>query len=115
MYKVYWNLHKKKFSIKEDNLPVRHETLFLLCNCRFAVSKKGRTRVITEKRRNVHAYIYAENFVDLKIIQDQFPLGQVRYNPYRGEHFTLNDTPIFTAKYLLCRVVNNKYNILVYN
>jgi hypothetical protein len=119
VFKVYWNLHKKCFSIKEGNLPVRHETLFLLCNCRFAVSKKGRDRCIAEKRRNVHARIIAEKFIDgshdWKEITDRYPIGHVKYNPYRSEYFTMDGEPILTAKYLLCRAVKETYQVLAYD
>ena len=57
---VYFNLHKKLYSIKALDGPckgrvVAHATHVALDNCTFAVSEAGRQRVIREQKKNVHA------------------------------------------------------------
>ena len=57
---VYFNLHKKCFSIKAlegqfKGLVIGHTNSVLLSDVTFRVSQAGRSRVLAEKRKNVHA------------------------------------------------------------
>jgi len=82
--KVYFNLHKKLFSIQHKGLVIAHKTELVLHNAEFRVSEAGRQRVLREKRKNVHAFIVGE-------LADYYaPEGEtedVTYNPYLYDSF----------------------------
>ena len=57
---VYFNLHRKLFSVKALEGPdkgkvIGHTTYLWLKDVTFKVSEAGRQRVLREKRKNVHA------------------------------------------------------------
>jgi hypothetical protein len=57
---VYFNLHKKCFSVKalegvNKGKVVQHTDNIVLLLPKFKVSEAGRQRVLREKRKNVHA------------------------------------------------------------
>ncbi len=54
---VYKNLHKGCWSIRQDGLVKAHTDNVTLYNVMMKVNKKGRERVLREKRKNVHAGI----------------------------------------------------------
>lgn len=57
--KVYYNLHKNLFSVKDakTGLVIGHAEMVNLSNVVFKVSEAGRQRVLREGRKNVHAYV----------------------------------------------------------
>lgn len=87
--KVYFNLHKKCFSIMDvkTGLVIAHADAVNLHNVEFKVSETGRQRVIREKKKNVHAFVIGE-------YQGAF-VGQEKrsayYNPYKTSHFLDED------------------------
>ena len=61
---VYFNLHKKKFSVvpltgSNKGRVSGHYDRIVLTNCSYRVQPAGRAKVLREKRKNVHAFIYA--------------------------------------------------------
>lgn len=58
-YLVYRNLHNGLLSIKDrkTRLVVAHSDQVTLVNATTVVNESGRQRVLTEKKKNVHAYI----------------------------------------------------------
>ena len=98
--RVYRNLHKKCFSVKQNNLVLVHADNVTLENVKFIVSKAGQRRVRDEKKKNVHAFIEgyvvdtrkADNYVDGewsdKEIENGFTHWQCAYyNPYECDGF----------------------------
>jgi len=91
---VYYNLHKKMWSIKaldgpSKGLVVRHSTVVLLQDCEFKVSEAGRQRVLREQKKNVHAGVVG-TLVALSGEKTWFPFPvskEVTYNPYKYETF----------------------------
>lgn len=94
LVRVYYNLHKKTFSIqKKINstwLVVGYKDQFMLADCKFKVSENGRQRVIATKRKSVHAFIYG------KIVESGMGLDGcehknlpliISYNPYKNDSF----------------------------
>ena len=73
-----------------------------LTNCTFKVSQAGRSRVLREKSKNVHAGIVGE--YNEHSLVDPLTIGSsatsVRYNPYLFKSFVLADdlSPIHFAK-----------------
>ena len=86
---VYFNLHKKVFSIrdKKTKLVVAHAPHVNLQNVTFKVNQKGREKTIATKRKGVHAFVVGE-FVSaeqsLSAIED---LKSAYYNPYETQNF----------------------------
>jgi hypothetical protein len=80
--KVYRNLHKGCWSIKQNGLVKAHSDEINLFDCEFLVNEKDRQKVIKQKRKNVHAFVkgYIWNTpMDL--------IKQVSYNPYVRDSF----------------------------
>ncbi|WP_353645702.1 hypothetical protein [Mesorhizobium sp. WSM2239] len=108
---VYWNTHKRCFSIRPTK-PSELEGFksspkgrvfyntgpFLLLDPVFRVNERGRQWVLRNKKKTVHATIRG-----LPRVPGVFtiPPGArlVKYNPYQNEQFVLLDgTPIFKAR-----------------
>lgn len=96
---VYFNLHKHVWSVKalqgeNKGRVIAHLNELTLENATFKVSQAGRKRVLTEKRKNVHAGVVGE----LKIY-DGLCDKPVSYNPYKYEYFYDRETlsPVYHA------------------
>ena len=82
--RVYRNLHKDCFSVKQDGLVRCHADNVTLFNVEFIVSKAGQRRVRDEKKKNVHAFVEgfvvdtreADNYVDGNWSDEQIERGQ---------------------------------------
>ena len=88
---VYKNLHKGCWSIKQDGLVKAHATELTLYGCNMKINRKGRERVLREKRKNVHAGIkgYLRD-VELERVWGDLPEDQfteITYNPYKHSSF----------------------------
>lgn len=87
---VYWNLHKKLWSLKscegEDRgRVIGHQETVFLKDCVFKVSEAGRRRVLLTKRKNVHAGVVGI-LEETILIADRYRM-YVTYNPYKGPSF----------------------------
>ncbi len=85
---VYYNLHKKRLSVRNRGKVIRHADIVLLENVKFHVQPAGQAKVRKNKRKNVHAYVAG----DLASKQgfgngtvEEFDL--VKYNPYKYDFF----------------------------
>lgn len=98
---VYWNLHRRMFSVRSmvTKKVEGHLTWVSLRDAKFVVSQKGRQRVIREKRKNVHATIRGTLQVGTSIPSGSF---EVRYDPYENSSFVYRSTgaPIHSAEYV---------------
>jgi hypothetical protein len=96
---VYWNLHKKVFSVRARSgehrgRVIAHVDEFTLVNATFAVSEAGRRRVLAEQRKNVHAFVRGEWSEPTD--EQMLP---VTYNPYKYETFvrSVDGSPVLEA------------------
>jgi len=109
--KVYRNLHKGCWSIKQNGLVKAHSDEINLFKCEFLVNEKNRQKVIKEKRKNVHAFVKGHlwNYFNLHLVN---LIKQASYNPYkRGSFFDVeDDLPLHEAYFV--RAINGK---LFYN
>jgi len=109
---VYFNLHKRCFSIKalegaDKGRVVAHSNALLLHNVTFKVSEAGRQRVIREKRKNVHAGVVGEwNCVEQLAVVGEGKA--VTYNPYVYDSFVYRETkqPVKQAQTVAMIVAN---------
>ena len=105
---VYKNLHKGCWSIKQDGLVKMHITDLCMYDCSFRVNKKGREKVLKEKRKNVHAGIvgYIDTHWDVegsgtlsrRLARFANSTKLAMYNPYKHKSFVRVDDdskPVF--------------------
>ena len=124
--RVYRNLHKQCFSVKQDGLVRCHADHVTLENCHFIVSKAGQKRVRNEGRKNVHAYIEgvlvdtreADKIVDGTKSDAELDAGKsdwkkAYYNPYTCDTFInqYDGSPLETAKFADLYVYPTTINI----
>lgn len=90
---VYFNLHRKCFSIKalegaDKGRVVAHRHSVLLNDATFKVSEAGRQRVLRERKKNVHAGVVGDWTDDISSIDRIVIMGSsVTYNPYKYTTF----------------------------
>lgn len=99
---VYFNLHKKLWSVRalegpDKGLVIQHTTSLCLANCTFKVSEAGRQRVLRERQKNVHAGV-----VGILVSAPAANLSsshRITYDPYRFSTFVNADTlaPVYAA------------------
>lgn len=101
---VYFNLHKRLWSIKARSGPDRgriiaHAETVVLDGVELIVSEAGRQRVLREQRKNVHAFargtLTAVGGTTLACAARELAgpgLKGLTYNPYRRDHFIVRRT-----------------------
>jgi len=106
---VYFNLHKKSWSIRDPKTgrvtnKAQAQYLVVLIDVTFKVNEGGRQRVIRDERKNVHAFACG-TLVDPQTVVTRFKEATVpvTYNPYKAGHFVRTDTGrrIKKARFLL--------------
>jgi len=109
--KIYWNLHKKCFSVQYKGIVIAHKDTVCLENVEFKVSEAGRQRVLKNKRKAVHAFVCGDlqDTIEIDISRVKF----VTYNPYNGPNFMANDKPIHVVNKAMLYINNNKGRIIV--
>lgn len=103
---TYFNLHKRCFSISVGGRVRAHSHSVTLKNCTFVVRPAGRTRVLRENHKCVHAFVVGA-------VTDEEPEGLARsftYNPYRSDKFYFKETgkPVSKADYVRLEVVDGR-------
>jgi hypothetical protein len=97
---VYRNLHKGCYSVKDwkTKRVIAHVQSIVVENAQFKVSQAGRSRVLKEKRKNVHAGILGDWNPKKRHNISKMKTG-VYYNPYLCSTFIIKSTekPIFNA------------------
>ena len=107
---VYKNLHKDCWSIKQDGLVKAHTTDLCLFDCSFRVNKKGREKVLEQKRKNVHAGI--SGYIDMQDPEYPSVAPLATYNPYKYTSFVRidNKEPVFWSSSV--RMTKNKVHFV---
>ena len=96
---IYWNLHKKLWSVKQSGKVLTHTDYIHLKDCRFLVGKAGQERVRREKKKNVHAGV--SGYLAMNAEVPTFEADRdcfVMYNPYKHDTF-IQRTGICDDKY----------------
>jgi hypothetical protein len=92
---VYWNLHKRLFSIRQKGKVIAHMGTVGLTDVTFRVQPAGRERVRREGKKNVHAYVKGTYDHEMAVnltneeMEDARP---ITYNPYKYDSFVYADT-----------------------
>jgi hypothetical protein len=101
---VYYNLHKKTFSVSYDNKVIMHADYVKLGDVEFRVRTGGRNKVRAEKQKNVHAFVIGNLLEYCEYPCDNIPNPTsnniITYNPYKNETFVYKEggEPIYAAK-----------------
>ena len=111
MIRAYFNLHKHLFSVQEKVngswKVTRHVNFLVLKDVKFKVSESGRQRVLREKRKSVHAYVYGEELTEYEIDSPWHDI--ISYDPYKYESFVDKyGGRIDSVDYLIMEVNNRK-------
>lgn len=109
--KVYFNLHKKMFSVKcaETGLVLAHGNDIVLAEPKFEVHQKGRERVIKEQKKNVHAYVTGKILQASPLpLETSEGMKEVYYNPYKTDKFLLNGKDANSQKLGFAFLTNKK-------
>jgi hypothetical protein len=101
---VYYNLHKKTFSIQYKSLVIAHADYVKLKNVEFRVRQGGKEKVRAEMSKNVHAFVIGD-LIDFKPYQSTdipSPSGSksITYDPYKYDTFVYKDSeePVMNAR-----------------
>ncbi len=106
--RIAFHLHKKCFSIRDESSMrvVGYAKEIVLRDVTFLVSQSGRTRVLREKKKNVHAYV-AGIYVHASNQNEELGIhiGEAYYNPYRTSSFVDRATfePLSHAPMAWCK------------
>lgn len=92
---IYYNLHKKTFSVRRGGKVHCHADFILIHEPRFVVQPAGQRRVRASGRKNVHAFVVADSLSQLSVhpfgekIPVTFGWDRVEYNPHRDPGFMM--------------------------
>ena len=116
---VYWNLHKKTWSVRQSGKIVGHTNLVFLKDCRFLVGKAGQARVRREKKKNVHAGVSGYLAMNAEFCSAVYhnpasPFCFVMYNPYKHDTF-IQRTGVCDDKYPIPVTVSGWAKMYVLN
>jgi len=96
---VYFNLHKKTFSVRSarSGRVILHTDKVHIANPEFVVRQSGRNRVLSEGRKNVHAFVRGD--VTFFTDTNRPTLDTLTYNPYKYASFVDKQTeePVYEA------------------
>ena len=118
--KVYFNLHKKLFSVvamegSNKGRVIKHVSEIELEKCAFRVQKAGREKVIAERRKNVHAYILGHTS------EHRLPnlayTREATYNPYKYSTFVdrSDESPVSYKSHCKLIAKDGRAKILTFN
>lgn len=114
---VYYNLHKKTFSIQHKGLVITHADYVKLKDVEFRVRKTGKEKVRTEKSKNVHAFVVGKLEDFCKFPCDNLPKESegniITYDPYKHDSFVYKDNgePIQNATEV--EMINRRNKIFI--
>jgi hypothetical protein len=113
--KVYRNLTKQCYSVMHQGLVMLHTNGIYLMDAKFVVRPAGNARVRATGRKNVHAFIVAQDHVSyigqhlrqLPEMVEKYKPGhwqRVSYNPYTMTNFQTQDgQAVKGAAYVIAR------------
>ncbi len=95
---VYWNLHKKLYSVRRKGKVVAHVPFITLKDVQWVVQPAGNARVRREGKKNVHAFargtwLYGND--ELQLVNDELRMKdrrEVTYNPDVHQGFVLRSS-----------------------
>lgn len=106
---VYYNLHKKTFSVKFKGIVHLHANTLTMENCTFKVLQSGRRRVLESKQKNIHAFVVGiltgATQTEVTTPRDS---NRISYNPYKhNQFFYVTDKEHYDS------ILNTKHQLLL--
>lgn len=88
--RVHFNYHRKCWAVHRYHTGIgwrlwKNASRIFLHECTFKVSQAGRKRVLKEKRKNVHAFVFGEYIPAFKPAYKYWT--KFSYNPYKNKEF----------------------------
>ena len=112
---VYFNLHKRTWSIRQSGKIIGHHGLIFLKDCRFLVSKAGQARVRREGKKNVHAGVSGYLAMNVGFPHHEKHIS-VKYNPYKNDTFVQDDGQAVTeSEWVRMQVLDGKPRVQAVN
>ena len=108
-YYIYRNLHKDLFSIRHKGRVIDRDAGIVAEGIQFKVNESGRQRVISEKKKNVHAFVVADKYYRYNGILTN--CKKISYNPYAAGYFTCEGKRIEYADKVYFGIKGNCYLI----
>lgn len=116
-HEVYWNFHKKLYSVRalsgaNKGRVTSHPESIRLNDVTFAVQPAGRAKVLRDRVKNVHAFVrgtesrgtappYIPTLVKAAELSSRWT--RVTYNPYKAATFVDGDgNPVMRAGVVMC-------------
>ncbi len=129
---VYWNLHKKTYSVRDLSGPNKgrvtsHSDSITIKDVTFVVQPAGRARVMRDRVKNVHAFVRGvphdrtDEEINARMVDQATGRGswtRVSYNPYKAGSFLSSDgDPISRADLVLCETseIDGKSQLFAWN
>lgn len=116
---VYYNLHKKTFSVQYQGKVVLYADYVKLSDVEFRVREGGKEKVRKEMRKNVHAFVIGRLMDYCEFPCENMPPetnnNVITYNPYKYDSFVKKDSeePIYKANEI--DMINTKNKIFHIN
>ena len=113
LVRVYFNLHKRQFSVMSwDRGPtygrlLTHCELVYLCDVTFVVQPAGRARVLAERTKNVHAFVQGR-WMEPPATFDASAGRRLRYDPYEAASFRADGVDVRHADWVIGTVVDGQ-------
>ena len=93
---IYFNLHKKVFSMRHKGKVIAHVCNAMLKDVTYVVHPAGRARVLRDKKKNVHAFARGELIEQVPV--DNYVGNLAKYNPYKAATFVdKDDEPLYKS------------------
>jgi hypothetical protein len=113
-FRIYRNLHKGCFSIQKWSPESKgyrlhsHMKDLIAINAEFRISQAGRKKVLNTKQKNVHAFIYCTEFINITGAEFRKRGEEIYYNPYKTESFQIKNSgdPVYGASKII--LTNNR-------
>lgn len=115
-YEIYWNLHRKKFSVRHGGRVIAHAESVNAFDATFVVRPGGQRRVRETGKKNVHAFVKTDLVEVLEAGAPPiiFRKTKVKYDPRVNDTFVDPDNnPVFHAGAVSLRIRNSHPEILV--
>lgn len=89
---VYFNLHMRVFSIREEGVVTCYAPTVVVDHPRFVVQQSGRRRVLRERQKNIHAFVRSTDhdvypYPDAPAWRKRVDEIEVTYRPYEAGYF----------------------------
>jgi len=122
---VYWNLHRKCWSVRHKGKVIKHTRCIRLRDVQWVVQPAGKERVRREHRKNVHAFARGtigrfDETVEALNTKGYQSCIELRYNPYINDSFVCaaRKTPVTTSTFAtlttVYRATGNSTRPIVY-